>query len=156
MNLLKNIIRLEVLFLLAGLLLLIPCLFAGNIATDFTIHDTYFVVEHWHIGLLMLSLHTFYALIYFLIRRNQNYLLGLIHLVFGTPLFVYILLSSFFMMGGSERRYYGNNDPSIFIKGSLPEDMSLVMILFLLAQLCFLINVILSVVKRIKQKNKKI
>lgn len=142
--------RLDLLFLLTGLLLLIPCLIFGGRRLDINLHDTYFVIASLHIGVLFFLIYGLFSLIYFLIRRHQNYILGLLHLFLGTPLFIHIILTTFFFMGGAPGRYNANTDIDTAFDTTFVESIYIIITLFTLGQLLFLTNIILATINAIK------
>lgn len=149
----KKLTRLDILFLLAGLLFLAFCFSFYNRSLDIAIHDTYIILDMKTIGAFLFVVHAIYAFVYFLIRKNRKYLLGLFHLGLGTPLFAYIAFGTLFVMGGSPRRYYPNSDPSIFYESIFPDSFSLISILFLLGQLIFIANILFAVIKSVRHRD---
>ncbi len=141
--------RLDILFLLTGLLLLIPCLIFCDRTLDINVHDTYFVIAYLHIGILFFLVFGLYSLVYFLMRRHQKYVLGLLHLIFATPLFIHIILTTFFFTGGLPRRYSTNSIDTVF-DATFADSIYVIVILFIIGQLLFLTNIILSIIKAIK------
>jgi heme/copper-type cytochrome/quinol oxidase subunit 1 len=142
--------RLEIVFLLAGLLLFTLCFFMNENTIDINVHDTYFVIAYFHIGILFLLIHCFFALIYFLMRKHRTVLLGILHLLLGTPFFIYIILLSYFFAGGSVRRYYTHSVPENIFDTTLPNSFYFVITLFIIGQLIFLANIFISIFKAIK------
>ncbi|HET6224851.1 MAG TPA: hypothetical protein VFF27_01135 [Bacteroidia bacterium] len=146
----KLVKRLDILFPLTGLLLCVPFLLLGDQALDIAIHDTYIIIAYAHIGILFFLIHTLYGLIYFLIRKNQNYKLGIWHLLLQTPLFIYFIPQAyrFFSMAGVTRRYYTTDPyPTLQIFASIA---IVAVFLFIIGHIVFLINIISSIVKAIK------
>jgi heme/copper-type cytochrome/quinol oxidase subunit 1 len=142
--------RLDILFLLTGILLLVPCVFLGDRTLDINLHDTYFVIEYLHIGILYFIIYGLFSLVYFLIRRHKNYVLGLLHLIFGTPLFLHFILTDFFFTDNSPRRYYANGDTGTAFDTVFADSIYVLVFLFILGQLLFLTNVIISIINSIK------
>jgi cytochrome c oxidase subunit I len=118
----------------------------GSAAADIYIHDTYFVVAHFHYALIPPVFFGFFAGIYYwypkMFGRMMNETLGKIHF-WGTAIFVNVTFLPMFVMGlrGYPRRVY---DPSQF---SSLGDMTLMQILatagtagLLLSQVPLLVN----------------
>lgn len=149
----KKLKRLDILFLLTGLVLSIPLLCLGDQALDISIHDTYIVIAYFIIGGLFFLVHAFYSLIYFLIRKNQKYVLGVLHLILGTPLFICFIPHAFHFLAlsGVSRRYYSNS--SGFTYDQFITVFAIVSaILFVIGNILFLINIISSIVIAIKSR----
>jgi heme/copper-type cytochrome/quinol oxidase subunit 1 len=142
------------LFLLTGFLLLIPCLIFGDRTLYINVHDKYFIIAYLHIGVLCFLIYGLYSLTYFLIRRHQKYVLGLLHLLFVTPLFIHIILTTFFFMGGIPKRYSANANIDMAFDTSFEDSIYLIAILFFLGQLFFLANIILSIIKAVKLRTR--
>jgi heme/copper-type cytochrome/quinol oxidase subunit 1 len=136
--------RLDILFLLTGSLFLIMGFLMSNQTLDINVHDTYFVISFLHIGIFFFVIHALFSLIYFIIRRLHKYLLGLLHLILQTPIFFFIFISSFVLTDHASSSYYQNAD-TIY---------AVLIILFFLGQLFFLTNIVLSIVKAIKQRTR--
>jgi heme/copper-type cytochrome/quinol oxidase subunit 1 len=134
-------------FLLTGILLLIACFCVGDRNLDINVHDTYFVIAYTHVGIAFFLIHGFYTGIYFLMRRYANAVLSFLHFIFSLPLFIVLYLSTFFMFGAVPRRYYENGDPEFFNFGFLNDPRGPVISLFLIAQLVFVFNIILVLVR---------
>ncbi len=89
----------------------------GSAAADIYIHDTYFVVAHFHYALIPPVFFSFFAGIYYwypkMFGRMMNETLGRLHFL-GTFLFVNVTFLPMFVMGlrGYPRRVY---DPSQFV-----------------------------------------
>jgi cytochrome c oxidase subunit 1 len=86
-------------------------LFLGNAAADMQLHDTYFVVGHFHMMIGGVTLMATFAAIYFwfpkMFGRSTNELLGRVH--FWTtfpPFFVIFFMQHFLGLQGAPRRYY--------------------------------------------------
>lgn len=145
----KPLKRLDILFLVTGLFLLIPCLIFADRAVNINVHDTYFVISYFHIGILLFLIHALFGLGYFVMRKHYKYALGLLHLILGAPPFIYFNLTMFFFMGGAARRYYANNDLDTICE-TLLDSIYFISVLFVIAQLLFLTNIILSLVNVLK------
>ncbi len=144
--------RLDFLFLLTGLMLFALCFFTGKDTFDINVHDTYFVIAYFHIGVLFLLIYSLFALIYFFSRKYQMYFLGILHLLFGTPVFIYIIFISGFFTGGSVRRYYTNTIPEKLFDSNLPDSLYFTLTLFFIGQTAFLTNIIISIYRVSKSK----
>ncbi|MDA2934604.1 cbb3-type cytochrome c oxidase subunit I [Acidobacteria bacterium AH-259-D05] len=86
-------------------------LFLGNAAADVPLHDTYFVVGHFHLMIGGVTLFGMLAGTYFwfpkMFGRMMNEKLGKLHFWLTLPAFYFIFLSQHFLgLGGMPRRYY--------------------------------------------------
>ena len=86
-------------------------LFLGNAAADIPLHDTYFVVGHFHLMIGGVTLFGIFAATYFwfpkMFGRMLNPRLGKLHFWLTLPAFYSIFISQHFLgFGGMPRRYY--------------------------------------------------
>jgi cytochrome c oxidase subunit 1 len=86
-------------------------LFLGNAAADIPLHDTYFVVGHFHLMIGGVTLFGIFAATYFwfpkMFGRMLNERLGKLHFWLTLPAFYCIFISQHFLgFGGMPRRYY--------------------------------------------------
>jgi len=110
-----------VLFLIYGLL---SGIFLGNSAIDIQMHDTYFVIAHFHIFILFSLIFAFYAIAYFvipkMIKRKLNETLGLLHFALTTIGILSFICHpiNYVGMAGVPRRYYRfeNIDPAQYFE----------------------------------------
>lgn len=143
--------RIDILFLVTGLLLLFTCLLKGNKTFDLQFRESYILIYYDHIGILFFSIYTLYALVYFLIRKNLKYVLGILHLLLGTPLFIYTVLTAL-TAPQIPRRYYRFEDHAVGFDTFLNSTLYVIVAMFVLAQLLFIINIIFAIIKSIKFK----
>jgi cytochrome c oxidase subunit 1 len=86
-------------------------LFLGNATADMQLHDTYFVVGHFHMMIGGVTLLASFAAIYFwfpkMFGRMMNETLGKLHFwaTFG-PFFLIFFMQHFLGLQGAPRRYY--------------------------------------------------
>jgi len=98
-------------------------LFLGNVAVDIPLHDTYFVVGHFHLVMGVAAIQAIFAGIYHwypkATGRMMNEALGKVHF-FLTFLGTYAIFAPMFYMGvnGIPRRYYSLEGFS-FVSGPL-------------------------------------
>jgi cytochrome c oxidase subunit 1 len=86
-------------------------LFLGNAAADIPLHDTYFVVGHFHFMIGGVTLFGLFAAVYFwfpkMFGRMLNEKLGKLHFWLTLPTFYTIFITQHFLgFGGMPRRYY--------------------------------------------------
>jgi len=126
----------------------------GTPAVDIYVHDTYFVVAHFHYALIPAVFFSFFAGVYYwfpkMFGRMMNERLGQIHF-WLTFVFVNVTFLPMFVMGlmGHHRRIA---DPNVFENLNTPEMHDLQwwatagVIGLLLSQLPFLVNLVISLV----------
>jgi cytochrome c oxidase subunit 1 len=86
-------------------------LFLGNATADIQLHDTYFVVGHFHFMIGGVTLLATFAAIYFwfpkMFGRRLNETLGKAHFWFTlVPFYIVFLTQHFVGLAGAPRRYY--------------------------------------------------
>jgi cytochrome c oxidase subunit 1 len=129
-------------------------IFLGNATSDIQLHDTYFVVGHFHLmigGVTLMA--TFAALHYWFPRmfgRMMNERLGRLHFWLTFPLFyVIFLLMHFDGFSGMPRRYYSwdKYDYLAGVRGGHQVWISVLAFIMGAAQLLFLYNFFRSIRK---------
>lgn len=145
------------LFTLASLGLLVASslfgIFMGNSAVDIQMHDTYFVVAHFHLLFAVGILFGFFALIYFLFPKISGRLiketLGKLH--FWISLIgIFIVLNPLLYLSISAvpRRYYSFEGMDAYRNFEvLNSIITISAIVVFIAQLLFLTNIIYSLIK---------
>jgi cytochrome c oxidase subunit 1 len=86
-------------------------LFLGNATADMQLHDTYFVVGHFHLMIGGVTLLATFGAIYFwfpkMFGRMMNETLGSLHFWFTfVPFFTIFFMQHFLGLQGAPRRYY--------------------------------------------------
>ena len=125
----------------------------GNSALDIHLHDTYFVVAHFHIVMGVASMFGMFAGVYHwypkMYGRYLNTSLGYIHF-WVTMIGAYLIFWPMHYEGlaGMPRRYYDfSNWESFKMFGGLNEFISIVAMVVFAAQLLFVINFFYSIWK---------
>lgn len=133
---------------------LITGLIAGNSALDIHLHDTYFVIAHFHIVLAVAVLFGVFAWVCFtftwITRRRVNRTLTLIHfwVTFAGALCI-LWPMHYEGLAGMPRRYMQYNDWVSYRQfGGLNQFISLVAVAVFFAQLLLPINLIYSTGRR--------
>lgn len=128
-------------------------IFLGNSALDIHLHDTYFVIAHFHIVMGVASFFGMFAGVYHwfpkMFGRYLNNTLGYIHF-WVTIIGAYLIFWPMHYEGlaGMPRRYYDySNWESFKMFGGLNEFISFVALIVFATQLLFLFNFIYSIFK---------
>lgn len=128
-------------------------IFLGNSALDIHLHDTYFVIAHFHIVMGVASMFGMFAGIYHwypkMYGRYLNNTLGYIHF-WATMIGAYLIFWPMHYSGlaGMPRRYYDFSIWESFKNfGPLNQFISIVSIIVFLVQLLFLFNFFYSIWK---------
>ena len=131
----------------------------GNSALDIHLHDTYFVIAHFHIVMGVASMFGMFAGVYHwfpkMYGRYLNNSLGYIHF-WTTIIGAYLIFWPMHYQGlaGMPRRYYDYSIWESFKNfTSLNEFISIVAIIVFCAQIIFLVNFFYSVFKGRKVKS---
>ena len=128
-------------------------IFLGNSALDIHLHDTYFVIAHFHIVMGVASMFGMFAGIYHwypkMYGRYLNNTLGYVHF-WVTMIGAYLIFWPMHYEGlaGMPRRYYKFDIWESFKHfGSLNQFISIISIIVFLVQILFLINFFYSIWK---------
>lgn len=136
-------------------------IFLGNSALDIHLHDTYFVIAHFHIVMGVASMFGMFAGIYHwypkMFGRYMNNTLGYVHF-WVTMIGAYLIFWPMHYTGlaGMPRRYYSYDIWESFKQfGTLNQFISVVVILVFLVQFLFLFNFFYSIWKgrKVTQQN---
>lgn len=128
-------------------------IFLGNSALDIHLHDTYFVIAHFHIVMGVASFFGMFAGVYHwfpkMFGRYLNNTLGYIHF-WVTIIGAYLIFWPMHYEGlaGMPRRYYDySNWESFKMFGGLNEFISFVALIVFAVQLLFIFNFVYSIFK---------
>mgnify|MGYP006165719251 CR=1 FL=1 len=129
----------------------------GNSAIDIQLHDTYFVVAHFHIVMGVAAFFGMFAGVYHwfprLYGRFMNETLGQIHF-YGTLIGAYCIFFPMHFMTGLPRRYYTfANFDSFNNFNSLAGFITIFAIIVFFCQLIFVVNFFYSIFKGRKVTN---
>jgi cytochrome c oxidase subunit I len=128
-------------------------LFLGNATADMQLHDTYFVVGHFHMMIGGVTLMGTFAAIYFwfpkMFGRMMNETLGKAHfwLTFA-PFFTIFFMQHFLGLQGAPRRYYAFTAFD-YLQKTRGQNLVISLAAFLLvsAQFVFIVNFVWSLVR---------
>lgn len=136
-------------------------IFLGNSTIDLQLHDTYFVVAHFHIVMGVAAFFGMFAGVYHwfpkMFGRYMNETLGKIH-AWGTAVGAYVVFwpMHYLGMAGVPRRYYSfdNFDTFRHFKG-MNEMITFAAIITFLLQVLFIVNFFYSIFKgkKVKERN---
>ena len=148
--------RIEFLFLLTGFLFLTAYLILGRQTLDINSQDTYFVIYYKDLGIFFFIIHLVFSLVYYLIRKYQKVILGLLHLILGTPLFLFPILSTLIFNDFTSKRYQTNGDIDTALVTSFADSIYIFAIFFILGQILFLTNIIYSIIKAYRHHKRQL
>jgi heme/copper-type cytochrome/quinol oxidase subunit 1 len=141
-----KIFKLYYLFFLASFILLMLCFFYGEETFDVNVHDTYFVIAHGYMYGLFSILLFFFFTIYITLDKAKVVLFKLL-----TKIHIFGTLVSILVM------FFPYSIAFLFAKFPLSIDFQLVNIfltigflLFLFLQLLFIINIFVSLIKKMR------
>jgi len=133
-------------------------IFLGNSAIDIQMHDTYFVVAHFHIVMGIAAFFGMFAGVYHwfpkMFGRFMNETIGKIHF-WGTIIGAYAIFWPMHYTGlaGLPRRYYSRDGFETFRHfGDVSEFITIAAIITFFVQLLFVVNFFYSIWKGRKQK----
>lgn len=131
--------------------------FLGNSTLDIPLHDTYFVVAHFHIVMGVSAFFGMFAGVYHwfprLYQRHMNTTLGYIHF-FGTFIGAYLIFwpMHYLGMAGLPRRYYSFDTFDAFKGfGDISQFITTAVIITFVVQVLFVLNFFWSIFKGKKQ-----
>lgn len=132
------------LFGISGLLFLVLALAIGG-QLEMNRHDTYYIIQFSHIGLMVFMMQVFYAVVYFILRRYLIFAAGIFHFLLATPLliFIYVFIIQNIQTNINQSTPYFNEGYQLFTY----------ICLFIGGQLFFLINSITAILKWTKIKS---
>ncbi len=121
-------------------------IYLGTISTDIYLHDTYFVVGHFHFTMASASFLAIFASIYFwfpkMFGRMMDEKLGKIHFT-GTIVFITLLFGGQLLIGwgGHQRRLYDSTEYTFLVHlADMNRYVSYSAFLLGIFQLCFVVN----------------
>ncbi|WP_367278102.1 cbb3-type cytochrome c oxidase subunit I [uncultured Algibacter sp.] len=148
MNFLKN--KPYIIFWIIGIIIFIP--FFKHISFDSTIdinvHDTYFVVAHYHLGMIFLIFFVLIGLIYWVLnifkRKKVNWL-TICHIIL-TIMSTFLLFYSDYLFGSST---FQSNNKYPYFDGLLNSNLikTLAFLMFGIGQILFFFNILIGILK---------
>ncbi|MBS1762451.1 MAG: cbb3-type cytochrome c oxidase subunit I [Bacteroidetes bacterium] len=126
-------------------------IFVGNAALDIALHDTYFIIAHFHLVMGVAAFFGMFAGIYHwfpkMYGREMNNTLAYIH-IWVTLIGAYLIFWPMHYTGlaGMPRRYYDySNWESFKMFGGMNQFISIVVIIVFITQFLFIINFFYSI-----------
>jgi heme/copper-type cytochrome/quinol oxidase subunit 1 len=138
--------RIDLLFVVAGVLLFLIAFLVYPSGIDLNVHDTYFVIANLHIAFVLLLLFLLFGFVYFIFQRTNRPLKrvpGLIHYFISTFTILLFILSP--LLVNHAPRRYNPNDPVYENLHIINLIITISAILFLVAQAIFLANILRSI-----------
>ena len=143
-------------FWLSALFLIIigylPSFLIGDSALDINIHDTYYVIATSHVSILLSTFYILCGLIYRLFKFINLSLIPVltkIHSI-STISIIPIYFIGYFLIGNTNKSEFPLFDDT----SKLNLFITAIVIIYIIAQLLFILNIILSVLKHFSRKNK--
>jgi hypothetical protein len=136
-------IKLYHLFGFTGItILLISCFIIQKVG--FNISFTYYIFDSMQFGIASFLQYVLYTFAYFSIGKNSNQIVGILNLIFVTLPMLYFMFPEVIS---------GNIDPITYMENPFFLDLEIylppiLVLLFLIGQMLFLINLIIAVYKR--------
>jgi cytochrome c oxidase subunit 1 len=135
-------------------------LFLGNATADMQLHDTYFVVGHFHMMIGGVTMLATFGAIYFwfpkMFGRTMNEALGTLHFWFTfVPFFTIFFMQHFLGLQGAPRRYYAFTAYD-YLQKTRGQNLviSIAAMVLISGQLVFLVNFMWSLFKgRVAEAN---
>ena len=126
-------------------------IFLGNSAIDIPLHDTYFVVAHFHIVMGVAAFFAMFAGVYHwfpkMFGRYINDTLGYVHF-YVTIISAYaIFIPMHFMLSLPRRYYVYSNFQTFNIFEDVSKFISVFAIISFMAQILFVVNIVYSAIK---------
>jgi heme/copper-type cytochrome/quinol oxidase subunit 1 len=149
MRFLRKYTRIDRLFAITGLLILLLGAGYTSSSFDLVIHDTYFVISYFHIGIVVSSLFMLLSLVYFLLIRAGKLpvkILSGIHYFFTLLPGLGLLI---FRIGRVDRYVAGSNmSEEMENWGRVNTIFSVCVLLCLLGQVIFLVNIFIALLRK--------
>jgi cytochrome c oxidase subunit 1 len=127
-------------------------LFLGNATADMQLHDTYFVVGHFHLMIGGVTLMATFGAIYFwfpkMFGRMMNETIGSLHFwCTFIPFFIIFFMQHFLGLQGAPRRYYAFTAYD-YLRQTRGQNLviSIAAMVLIAGQLLFLVNFVWSLV----------
>lgn len=136
------------------LLSIIAVIFFRNRTFDVQIHDTYFVIAILHITMLCAIIFAFFTLIYKALDKSISKLFGNIHFVSLISATLLILIQSYYSSEMAKPRgFYSFDTYEVLIETKyFFISIGLIIGFLLVVQLMFLLNIIVSFIKKLMHK----
>jgi cytochrome c oxidase subunit 1 len=141
--------RIDLLFVVTGVLIFLIAFLVYPSGIDLNVHDTYFVIANLHIAFVLLLLFLFLGFVYFIFQRMNRPLKrvpGFIHYFISTFTVLVFTLSP--LLVNHAPRRYNPSDPVYENLHVINLIITISAILFLIAQAVFLYNILRSIFKK--------
>ncbi len=142
----KNLKRIDFLFSLSGLVIFAIGLGFLNSNFEINFHDTYLVVAQWHVATMLMTLYFLISVIYYSFTkfsRKLNQRAGFIHYSLTTVCLAILIFPPSFLFKPTPYTLQSENFAPAF---GVNEMLALICLLFIVAQLIFLANIIYTLV----------
>lgn len=142
----------EYLFLITGILIAVFRFLHVSSRFDFTVHNTYIILDSSYVTVALLILFAFFSLPYTLFRKANNPLSrvgGWMH--YSLTMLPFLLV--FIAMPSPERYQPQSDNSELFDKGNIYQFIEFILILFAIGQFVFFVNLSVGLVRLIKKRN---
>ena len=130
----------------------IPFIYIGDSVLDINVHDTYFVISNRHISILLATYYFLIGLLYWFFKFIKIPLLTIltkVHFLISIGIIPVYFIGHYFLDSFNKSKYPLFDDTS-----QLMIFLTVLAIVFILAQILFILNLIIGLLKHFFNRNK--